>query len=76
MGNDASRVNSTAVGIVVGFGILAVLFTIGIMQFYCKYKCKACKKCCKKKKPSIQDKVRTKVGLKKTSTFSISGTLK
>jgi len=48
----ASRVNSTAVGIAVGFGILAVLFTIGLVQFFCKYKCKDLKKCCKKKKKS------------------------
>ncbi len=32
-----------------GFGILAILFTIGIVQFCCKYKCKSCKNCCKKK---------------------------
>ncbi|KAM7399281.1 hypothetical protein PAMP_018562 [Pampus punctatissimus] len=49
MGNGESRVNSTAVGVLVGFGILAILFTIGIVQFCCKYKCK---KCCKKKTKS------------------------
>ncbi|CAL8375287.1 unnamed protein product [Gadus morhua 'NCC'] len=76
MGNDASRGSSAAVGIAVGFGILAILFTIGILQFCCKYKCKDCTKCCKKKKPSLKDKVVTKLGLKKTSTFSVSGTLK
>lgn len=44
-----SSVNSSAVGIVVGFGILGILFTIAIIQFCCKYKCKKFKKCCKKK---------------------------
>ena len=45
----ASRGTSTAVGIAVGFGILAILFTIGILQFCYKYKFKDCTKCCKKK---------------------------
>eukprot|EP00064_Thunnus_orientalis_P004322 superscaffoldBa00000391_g4333 len=74
MGNGGSRVNSTAVGVAVGFGILAILFTIGIVQFCCKYKCK---KCCKKKEPSLKEKVLTKVGLKKSPPpFSISSSLK
>lgn len=47
--SPGSRVNSTAVGIAVGFGILGILFSIAIIQFCCKYKCKKCKKCCKKK---------------------------
>ncbi|CAK6968154.1 hypothetical protein PFLUV_G00022410 [Scomber scombrus] len=63
MGNGGSRVNSTAVGIAVGFAILAILFTIGIVQFCCKYKCK---KCCKKKETSLKDKVLT--WLKEVST--------
>lgn len=70
MGNGGSSLNSTAVGIAVGFGILAILFTIAIVQFCCKHKCK---KCCKKKKPSLKDKVLTKVSLKKSPPpFSIS----
>ncbi|CAI5693697.1 uncharacterized protein mre11 [Oreochromis niloticus] len=77
MGNGESRVNSTAVGVLVGFGILFILFTIGIVQFCCKYKCKKCKKCCKKKEPSVKDKVLTKVGLKKAPPpFSISRSIK
>ncbi|CAF97473.1 unnamed protein product [Tetraodon nigroviridis] len=57
MGNEGSRVSSTAIGVAVGFGILGILFSIAIIQFCCKYKCKKCKKCCKKKKPSLKDKV-------------------
>ncbi|KAM8768908.1 uncharacterized protein AB9X84_025272 isoform 2-T2 [Acanthopagrus schlegelii] len=77
MGNGGSRVNSTAVGIAVGFGILAILFTIAIVQFCCKYKCKKCKKCCKKKEPSLKDKVLKKVGLNKSPPpFSVSGIIK
>ncbi|KAG7268885.1 hypothetical protein CRUP_032992 [Coryphaenoides rupestris] len=71
-----SRVNPASVGIAVGLSLLALLFTIGIVQFLCKYKCKGLKKCCKKKKPSLTEKVLTKTGKKKTSTFSISGNLK
>ncbi|KAK7882580.1 hypothetical protein WMY93_028754 [Mugilogobius chulae] len=81
MGNNGSQVNSTAVGVAVGFGILFILFTIAIVQFCCKYKCKDCKKkfknCCKKKKPPLRDRVLTKVGLKKSPTpFSISSYVK
>ncbi|KAG7479270.1 hypothetical protein JOB18_022090 [Solea senegalensis] len=77
MGSYASRVNSTAVGIIVGFTILAVLFTVGILQFCCKYRCQRCKKCCKKKEPSLKDKVLTTVGLKKSSSpFTISSRVK
>ncbi|KAL7401036.1 hypothetical protein ABVT39_021845 [Epinephelus coioides] len=80
MGNSGSRVNSAAVGVAVGFGILAILFTIAIVQFCCKYKCKNCKNCkncCKKKKPSLKDQVLTKVGLKKSPPpFSISSITK
>ncbi|XP_011480863.1 uncharacterized protein LOC105355426 isoform X2 [Oryzias latipes] len=81
MGNGGSRVNSTAVGIAVGFGILIILFTIGIVQFCCKYKCKKLKKCCKKKKKKqkmeFKDKILTTVGMKKsTPPFSISGSIK
>ncbi|KAK5868647.1 hypothetical protein PBY51_009643 [Eleginops maclovinus] len=77
MGNGASRVNSTAVGIAVGFAILFVLFTIAIVKFCCKYKCTNCKKCCKKKEPSLKDKVLKKVGLKKSPPpFSISNVIK
>lgn len=47
--SPGGRVNSAAVGIAVGFGILGILFSIAIVQFCCKYKCKKCKKCCKKK---------------------------
>ncbi|KAI9538630.1 hypothetical protein NQZ68_012282 [Dissostichus eleginoides] len=77
MGNGESRVNPTAVGIAVGFGILFILFTIAIVQFCCKYKCKSCKKCCKKKEPSLKDKVLKKVALKKSPPpFSISNVIK
>lgn len=77
MGNNGSSVNSTAVGVLVGFGILAILFTIGIVQFCCKYKCKKCKKCCKKKKPSLKEKVLKKVSTKKTPPpFTISSVTK
>lgn len=77
MGNGESRVNEAAVGVAVGFGILAILFTIGIVQFCCKYKCNKCKKCCKKKEPSLKDKMLIKVGLKKSPPpFSISSTIK
>ncbi|TNN01827.1 hypothetical protein fugu_011209 [Takifugu bimaculatus] len=80
MGNEGSRVNSTAVGVAVGFGILGILFAIAIIQFCCKYKCKKCKKCkkcCKKKKPSLKDKVLSKVGAHKSPPpFSVSGVIK
>ncbi|TNN51408.1 hypothetical protein EYF80_038381 [Liparis tanakae] len=56
MGNGVS-VNSTPVGIAIGFVILGILFTIGIVQFCYKYKCKqGCKKK-KKKGKSLKDKV-------------------
>ncbi|XP_011480862.1 uncharacterized protein LOC105355426 isoform X1 [Oryzias latipes] len=61
MGNGGSRVNSTAVGIAVGFGILIILFTIGIVQFCCKYKCKKLKKCCKKKKKKQKMEFKDKI---------------
>ncbi|KAK9520867.1 hypothetical protein VZT92_020726 [Zoarces viviparus] len=74
MGNGGSSVNSTSVGIAVGFGILVILFTIAFVQFCYKHKCK---KCCKKKEPSLKDKVLNKVGLKKSPPpFSISNVLK
>ncbi|KAK2847233.1 hypothetical protein Q5P01_010232 [Channa striata] len=77
MGNSGSTVNSTAVGIIVGFGILAILFIIGIIQFCCKYKCKKCKKCCKKKEPSLKQKVLSKVSMKKSPPpFSFSSITK
>ncbi|CAN9511389.1 unnamed protein product [Ophioblennius macclurei] len=77
MGNSGSQVNSTAVGIAVGFGILIILFTIGIVQFCCKYKCKKCKKCCKKKKPTMKERVLRKVGLHKSPPpFNISSIIK
>ncbi|KAG7238733.1 hypothetical protein INR49_031249 [Caranx melampygus] len=76
MGNGGSTVNPTAVGVAVGFGILIILFTIAIVQFCCKYKCKKCKKFFKKKEPSVKDKVLTKVGLKKSPPFSISSVVK
>lgn len=40
-----STVNSSAVGVVVGFGILIILFSIAILQFCCKNKCKKWMKC-------------------------------
>ncbi|KAL6116117.1 uncharacterized protein ACO6RY_00806 [Pungitius sinensis] len=74
MGNSGSSVNSTAVGVAVGFGVLAILVSIGIFQFCCKYKCK---KLCKKKEPSLKDKVLNKVGKKKSPPpFSFSSITK
>ncbi|KAF3692776.1 hypothetical protein EXN66_Car008452 [Channa argus] len=77
MGNGGSTLNSTAVGIIVGFGILLILFTIGVIQFCCQYKCKRCKKCCKKKEPSLKQRVLSKVSMKKSPPpFSISTIMK
>ncbi|CAB1426206.1 unnamed protein product [Pleuronectes platessa] len=77
MGNAGTRVNPESVGIAVGFGILIILFTIGILQFCTKYRCQNCKKCCKKKEPSLKEKVLAKVGMKKSAApFSISTRVK
>ncbi|CAL1570484.1 unnamed protein product [Knipowitschia caucasica] len=77
MGNNGSQANSTAVGVVVGFGILIVLFAIAFAQFCCKHKFKNCKNCCKKKKPPLKERVLTKVGLQKSPPpFSITNYIK
>ncbi|KAJ8375846.1 hypothetical protein SKAU_G00064260 [Synaphobranchus kaupii] len=72
--NNESKVGPVGIGVAVGLCVIVLIIIICLLKRACK-KCKCCK-CCKRKKPTLSEKLLTKMGLKKSRRpFSVSGIL-